>query len=134
MKHLKFLYYKYYQFQVRMGNADVASFSSILIISFILMLYYFDFFIILSVLFPKKSIDLSWEFNLILLLFVIMLLYILLVHKGKYKKILREQEKVNLRKESGFLFYFRYWHLFYSTWVLHLKSLRIKENFKKADC
>ena len=25
MKHLKFLYYKYYQFQVRMGNADVAS-------------------------------------------------------------------------------------------------------------
>lgn len=102
MKYLELLYYRYYRFQVRMGNSDVAPFSTILIIAFTTMLYYFDFFIILSVLFPNKSPGLSWKFNLILLLTVIVLLYFLLVHKGKYKKILKEQEKSLSKKGKWF--------------------------------
>lgn len=89
-----------------MGNADVAPFSSMLIIAFTLMLYYIDFFIILSVLFPKTSPDLSWKFNLILLLFFIAIHYVLLVHKGKYKKILKEQEKNEPNKGKWFAILF----------------------------
>jgi len=85
-----------------MGNADVAPFSSMLIIAFTAMLYYFDFFIILSVLFPRTSPDLSWKFNLILLLFFIILLYFSLVHKGKWKKIIEEQEKEKSNKGKWF--------------------------------
>ena len=102
MKYLELLYYRYYQFQVRMGNADVAPFITILLIAFTTMLYYFDFFIILSVLYPNKLPGLSWKFNLILLLFLIVLLYFMLVHKGKYKKILKEQEKSISKKGKWF--------------------------------
>lgn len=98
MNYLNILYYRYYQFQVRMGNTDIAPFSSILIIAFIAMLYYFDFFIILSIIFPKSSPDLSWKFNLLLLLFFIFYLYFSLVHKGKWKKIIEIQEKANSNK------------------------------------
>ena len=98
MKYLEFLYYRYYRFQVRMGNADVAPFSSILIIAFVAMLYYFDFFILLGVLFPTVSPNLSWKFNLILLLLLIILLYFSLVHKGKWKKVIKEQEKLKKGK------------------------------------
>lgn len=93
MKYLKFIYCRYYEFQVRMGNADVAPFSSILIIAFIAMLYYFDFFILFGVLFPTTSPNLSWKFNLILLLLLIILLYFSLLHKGKWKKTIKENEK-----------------------------------------
>lgn len=102
MKYLELLYYRYYRFQVKIGNADVAPFSTILIIAFITMLYYFDFFIVLSVLFPNKSPDLSWKFNLILLLFLIVFLYFILVHKGKYKEILKEHEKSKPNKGKWF--------------------------------
>jgi phosphatidylserine synthase len=53
------------------------------------MLYYFDFFIVLSVLFPKSSPNLVWEVNAILLLSIIIVFYFLMLHKGKYKEILK---------------------------------------------
>jgi len=93
MKIFELLFNRYFRFQVRMGNADVAPFSSILIIAFVAMLYYFDFFILLSVLFPEALPNLSWKFNLIILLLLIIFLYFSLVHKGKWKKVIEEQEK-----------------------------------------
>jgi hypothetical protein len=99
MKFLEYLFCKYYNFQVRVGNADVAPFSSMLIISFVLMLYYFDFFIALSVLFPKSSPNLVWEVNAIVLLSIIIFFYFLMIHKGKYKVILKRnyaQDKSSL--------------------------------------
>jgi len=98
MKYLKFLFYRYYHFQVRMGNADVAPFSSMLIIAFIAMLYIFDFFILFSVLFPAESPNLSWNFCLMLLVLLIVLLYLSLVHNGKWEKIIKEQEKIKEKK------------------------------------
>lgn len=52
MNFIKFLYYKYYKFQVRVGNEDIAPFSAVLIIAFTLMLYYFDLYFLFSVIFP----------------------------------------------------------------------------------
>lgn len=93
MKFLEYLFYRYYRFQVRIGNADIATFSSMLIIAFTVMLYIFDFFIILSVLFPQLSPNLSWKFSFILLFSIIALLYFLLIHKWKYKQIIKSKEK-----------------------------------------
>ena len=33
MRWLEFLYYKYYKFQVKVGNSDIAPFSAMLIIA-----------------------------------------------------------------------------------------------------
>lgn len=104
MKFLEYLYCKYYNFQVRMGNADVAPFSSMLIIAFVCMLYYFDFFIFLSVILPKSSPNLLWELNATILLSIIALFYFLLVYKGKYKEVLKRSDVVKKSSLWAILF------------------------------
>jgi glucan phosphoethanolaminetransferase (alkaline phosphatase superfamily) len=90
---LEFLYYRYYKLQVKMGNADIAPFSSILSIATILMLYFFDIMFIISIISNGKAPFLNVSVVCLSLLFLIGFLYIILVNNGKYKIIIKEQEK-----------------------------------------
>ncbi len=97
MKHLEFLYYRYYNSQVKLGNRDVAPFSAMLIIAFTIMLYYFSFFFLTTTFIPKEYLVLNTSFfktfTVVLFFSLIVNFYFLLLHKGKYKRIIKTQEK-----------------------------------------
>jgi len=97
INYLEFLYYRYYKFQVRVGNSDIAPFSAMLIIASTIMLYYFGVFFLAIVLIPKDIFNLDTTYFAIasvgLLVFLMITLYFLLVYKSKYKKIIKEHEK-----------------------------------------
>lgn len=109
IKYLEFLYYRYYKFQVRVGNSDIAPFSAMLIIACTIMLYYFSLFFLI-ILIPKDILNFNITYFAIisvgLLVFLIIALYLLLVHKSKYKKIIKEYEKnkVNTKGILALLF------------------------------
>lgn len=100
MNFIKFLYYKYYKFQVRVGNADIAPFSAVLIIAFTLMLYYFDFLFLFIIIYPKFHFNNGIIESLSILALLIICFYFLLYHKGKYKRIIKSMEKEYGSKKS----------------------------------
>jgi hypothetical protein len=97
MKYLEFLYYRYYNSQVRLGNRDVASFSAMLIIAFTIMLYYFSFFFLSITFVPKEYMVLNTSFfkyfSVVLFFSLIAVFYFLLIHKGKRKQIIKSKER-----------------------------------------
>jgi hypothetical protein len=100
MNFIKFLYYKYYKFQLKVGNEDIAPFSAVLIIAFTLMLYYFDFLFFYIVIFPESNIYNGITESLTVLALLIICFYFLLYHKGKYKRIIKSMEKEYGSKKS----------------------------------
>lgn len=108
MKIIKYLFFKYYYFQIAVGNQDIAPFSSIMFICFILQIICADlcglfyFFIPCFANHPLPSIF------VFLLLFVIIFvfLYFLLLHHKKYKTILdtHEEEWKGKKNTSAVLF------------------------------
>lgn len=123
MKYIEYLYFKYYRFQVRMGNKDVAPFSSMLIIVFSFMLYYFSI-IFLSLLFiPKDVLNMKplAYVSIILFFTLIIWFYMLLVRKGKYKEILKRNEGYKGKKRLGaVLFPLMAFLLFNLAWILKM--------------
>lgn len=123
MKYIEYLYFKYYRFQVRMGNKDVAPFSSMLIIVFSFMLYYFSI-IFLSLLFiPKDVLNMKplAYVSIILFFTLIIWFYMLLVRKGKYKEILKRNEGYKDKKRLGaILFPLIAFLLFNLAWILKM--------------
>jgi hypothetical protein len=121
MNLLKTLYCKYYNFQVKFGNKDIAPFSSMLIIAFTIMLYYFSAFF-LTILFIPKGIINTKIFvyaSFSLLLALVLVLYFVLVHKAKYKVVLKEYEN----KKGVFLaaiFPLLAFLLFNASWILKM--------------
>lgn len=97
MRYLEFLYYRYYNSQVRIGNRDVAPFSAMLIIAFTIMLYYFSFFFLTITFIPKDYLVLNTSFfitfSVVLFFSLIVIFYFLLIRKGKYKQIIKSKER-----------------------------------------
>lgn len=122
MKFLEYLYSRYYNFQVKMGNGDIAPFSSMLIISFTFMLYYFSFFFLIILFIPKDLLDMQYFKYISLFLFSasIIYLYLLLVHRRKYKKILRKAETVKKSSSQAILFPLIGFILFNLSWILKM--------------
>ncbi len=125
MKYIEYLYFKYYSFQEKMGNKDVAPFSSMLIIAFSFMLYYFSI-VFLSLLFISKGVlnmqPLAYV-SVILFFALIIWLYLLLVSNGKYKDILRRNEEYRGKKRLGaVLFPFIAFILFTLGWILKMQQ------------
>ena len=104
-----------------MGNQDVAPFSSMLIVAFSFMLYYFSI-IFLSLLFlPKGALNLKPLTYVSVVLFITLIIwfYLLLVNKGKYKEILKRNEKYKGKKRLGaVLFPLIAFLLFNLGWIL----------------
>ncbi len=124
MKFLEYLYCKYYRFQVKVGNQDIAPFSAMFIIAFTFILYYFSMFFFLILFVPQGILSTKFFvcISIFLFLFLIILLYLLLVHKGKYKKILKKYEKeLKGKKRLGaILFPLIAFVLFNIGWILKM--------------
>ncbi len=123
MNYIEYLYFKYYTFQEKMGNKDVAPFTSMLIIAFAFMLYYFSI-VFFSLLFISKgvlNIQLLTYVSIILFFALIVWLYFLLVSKGKYKDVLKRNEEYRGKKRlSAVLFSSIAFILFNLGWILKM--------------
>lgn len=126
MRYLEFLYYRYYNSQVRIGNRDVAPFSAMLIIAFTIMLYYFSFFFLTITFIPKDYLVLNTSlfktFSVVLFFSLIVILYFLLIHKGKYQQIIKSKEREYEGKRSftAILFPIIGFLLFNLGWILKM--------------
>jgi hypothetical protein len=124
MRYIEFLYYRYYNSQVKMGNRDVAPFSAMLIIAFTIMLYYFSFFFLTIIFIPRGYLVLNTSFfkifSVVLFFSLIAGLYFLLIHKGKYKQILKSQEYGRKRSFVSILFPLIGFILFNLGWILKM--------------
>ena len=100
MNFLELLYYRYYKFQVKVGNSDIAPFSARLIIAASIMLYYFDFFFVFSIVFPEIAPKMSIYITFALFVSIMLYLYLLLINRDKYKRIIKQQEEHLVRKDG----------------------------------
>jgi len=100
MNYLEFLYYRYYKFQVKVGNSDIAPFSAMLIIAASIMLYYFDFFFVFSIVFPEIAPKMSIYITIAFFVSIMLCLYLLLINRDKYKRIIKQQEEHLVRKDG----------------------------------
>ena len=94
MLFLEYLFFKYYNWAVKVGDGDIPSITSVFCIAFGIMLYVIDitmvmFFFIL----PKISFKLSKYFFIIVGAIVFVVLYIMLVIKGKDEKIMEKHKE-----------------------------------------
>lgn len=122
MKFLELLYGSYYNFQIRVGNRDLAPFTSMLIIAFTLMLYSFAIFFLAILFLPKEMLDMMTfqYFSIFLLFFLIIIFYFILVNKGKYKLILKRNENNRRNRIISILFPLIAFLLFNLGWILKM--------------
>ncbi len=124
MRFFDYLYCKYYNFQVKVGNADVAPFSSMLIITFTIMLYYFSFFFLTITIFNKEVLNFDMTvfkyFSIALFFGLIVFFYFIFLRNGKYKRVLKENEMKTNRNLSAILFPLLAFVLFNLGWILKM--------------
>lgn len=124
MRKLIYLYCKYYAFQMRIGHVEIAPFSAVLIIAFTIELYYFGLFFVLISLFSNNQLPINGFyfilFSILLLISLIVSLYFLLIHKGKYKQILKNYDEKNKSNLGALLFPLIAFMLFNMGWILKM--------------
>ena len=99
MNFFTYLYYKYYRFQVRVGNGDIALFTSIMFMECILLVCYSGVLLLLGVIFPcLRSLNIS----VLMIVGMILLSCILFCwcwlrvwRKKRYKEIIKYYEKTS---------------------------------------
>ena len=93
MLFLEYLFFKYYNWAVKVGDGDIPSITSVFCIAFGIMLYVIDItMVMLFFILPKISFKLSKYFFIIVGAIVFVVLYIMLVIKGK-DEIIMEKHK-----------------------------------------
>jgi hypothetical protein len=106
MNFLEYLYSKYYYFQERVGNADIAPFSAMMIILLIFITYYFVLFFLTILFIPKGVLNIEYfkYLSLFLLLYFFIQSYFLLFYKRRYKKILKRNDSKKKSNLGAILF------------------------------
>ncbi len=122
------LYYRYYRFQERLGNKDVAPFTSSLLIAFILMLYYFAFFFLLISFFSKEKLEINMGVfkivSVVLIVFLIVGFPIMYLYKKRYKDVLNKYNNQNTSGLMAVLFPLIAFILFNAGWILKMLQNR----------
>lgn len=106
MNFLEYLYSKYYYFQERAGNADIAPFSAMMIILLIFITYYFVLFFLTILFIPKGVLNIEYfkYLSIFLLLYFFIQSYFLLFYKRRYKKILKRNDSKKKSNLGAILF------------------------------
>lgn len=99
MKLLKLLYCKYYWFQVKVGNADIAVFSAMMFIVIIIIMLLLGVLMFIGLF--DVVIQIPSKIGVIIPFVLIVILYFILIHNKKYTLIInnkkyKEDKKGNL--------------------------------------
>ncbi len=120
MSILEYLYCKYFAFQVRVGYRDIAPFSAMLIIVFSTNLYVLSLLIFLNLIFGIHIPSVSGTAYLSGFCLILVVFYFLLVHKGKYKEVLKRSEVTEKSSLVAVLFPLIAFILFNVGWILKM--------------
>ena len=94
MKFLEYLFFKYYNWAVKVGDGDIPSITSVFCIALGIMLYVIAITMMLLFFFlPNTSFKLPNYFFIIVGAIVFVVLYIMLVIKGKDEKIMEKHKE-----------------------------------------
>lgn len=106
MKFLEYLFVKYHDFQVRVGNGIIAPFAAMLFMLLIMMIYIFALTYMTILFIPPKKYDLSFlpEVGMLIWVFIGIVLYFIFLYKNKYKVVLKKKELQNKSSRMAILF------------------------------
>ena len=94
MRFLEYLFFKYYNWAVKVGDGDIPSITSVFCVAFGIMLYVIDItMVILFFILANTSFKVSKYFFIIVGVIVFVALYIMLVIKGKDEKIMEKHKE-----------------------------------------
>jgi len=89
MRFLEYLFFKYYNWAIRVGDGEIPSFTSVSIIAFFIMLYIVDVNMTYSFFISQqKTLVIGKYFFGLFGISIMAILYIVLVTKGKDKTIM----------------------------------------------
>ena len=89
MRFLEYLFFKYYNWAIRVGDGEIPSFTSVSIIAFFIMLYIVDINMTYSFFISQqKTLVIGKYFFGLFGISIMAILYIVLVTKGKDKTIM----------------------------------------------
>ena len=119
-ENIEYLYNKYYYFQNRVGNSDIAKYTPLMIITGVINLYLLFFFIMINILFGVEFPKISKATFFIIFFIILLLLYMSLVYNGKYKKILLNDKIKKRNNILAILFPLIGFILFNIGWILKM--------------
>lgn len=94
MRFIEYLFFKYYNWTVKVGDGDIPSITSVFCIAFDIMLYVIDItMVLLFFILPSTSFKLSKYFFIIVGAIIFVVLYIMLVIKGKDERIMEKHKE-----------------------------------------
>lgn len=95
MRFLEYLFFKYYNWAIKVGNDDMPATTSVLCISFCITMYIIDFVVFYFFFISPKSIfDHTYLYLFVFSAIVsIIVLYIILATKGKDKLIMEKHSE-----------------------------------------
>ncbi|WBV61112.1 hypothetical protein PFY12_03085 [Chryseobacterium camelliae] len=117
---IKYLYNKYYYFQIKVGNRDIAKYTPILMITLFLNLYFVFFLMLLNFLFEISFPEIPKVTYFIGFFSVLFLLYILLIYDAKFKKIIDNDEIKKRSNMFSILFPIIGFILFNLGWIIKM--------------
>lgn len=94
MRLLEYLFFKYYNFQVRVGNGGIAPMMAVLFICLIIEFYYLSIIAFSSYFFSfERPLFFTNKSSLVLVYVVsFIVFYFLFLYKEKYKRIMKAHE------------------------------------------
>ena len=93
MLFLEYLFFKYYNWQVKVGNDNMPSLMSVMFIAFCTEFYVFDIVMFIDFFISEKRINIPLSFFLLLTLIVFIVLYFILVYNGKDELIMEKHKE-----------------------------------------
>jgi hypothetical protein len=118
---LNYLFYKYYWFQVKIGNKDNAVFNTILMITSIISLYIVTLFMIfIFFIITNIKIKIQPFYGVITGGGILFLLIYNFSYKRKYKKIIMNEKYKNKSNFIAIMLPFLGFLLFNSIWILKM--------------
>ena len=133
---LDYIYYRLYRFQISVGNYDIAVFSSVLFLCFLILINFYSVLILLGVFagikLPIKNLNLTIV-GLSIFLGILLILYFLFIFKKRYKQIIKKyqnEDKSAVKKGNISVTIFFIitilviWLAFYFVWLDNTGHLR----------
>lgn len=95
MRFLEYLFFKYYNWQIKVGNGDIPSFMSVFCITFSLFLYGLNLTMVYGYFIASQvgTVELSEYLFVILTTVVFLILYLLLVSNGRDLAIMEKHKE-----------------------------------------
>lgn len=93
MRFLEYLFFKYYNWAIKVGDGDMPSITSIFCVSFSILLYVIDITMVLYFFILPVSTSLNKYLFIIIGSIVFIVLYVLLVYRDKDRKIMETHKE-----------------------------------------